>query len=355
MNIQTILEFVVALGSLILIHEIGHFVACLILKIPVEEFGIGFPPRAITLFQVRGIKFSLNWLPFGGFVRAKGETDPEVPDGLMASNPWKRIAVFLAGPAMNLTVAVILYIAIYASLNYLPDRSRVQLLDVLEDSPAALAGLQTKDVILQVGDEVINSTTELRKIIYSSLGSPLEVSYERDGLTAGTVLTPLKNPGENGAVGIYMSYDTKPFNIFAAVPEGFISTYEYCRDLLSMIGRLITGQIPAEEGRLLGFKGMYDLYSEVRDSETTAGVPAITNVFSYVIMITISLGLFNLLPVPALDGGRIAFALPEIILRRRIPYKFELAINFVSFALLLILLVVINLQDFINPVNFSTP
>mgnify|MGYP001140589820 CR=1 FL=1 len=235
MNIQTILEFVLALASLILIHELGHFVACLILKIPVEEFGFGFPPRAITLFTIRGIKFSLNWLPFGGFVRPKGETDPEIPDGLAAANPWKRIGVFIAGPAMNLMAAVILYIAIYASLNYLPDRTRVELLDVVENSPAAQAGLQAGDIVVQVGDEPIKTTRQLRTIIYSNLGTPLQVSYERDGIVTETTVTPLADPGESGAVGVYMSSAIKPFNLFAAIPEGFVSTYEYSRHLLSMI------------------------------------------------------------------------------------------------------------------------
>ena len=231
-------------------------------------------------------------------MRAKGETDPEIPDGLMASSPWKRIAVFIAGPAMNFLVAIILYIAIYASLSYLPDRTHVQLLDVVDGTPADVAGLQAGDMVFRVDDEPINSTLELRTIIYSNLGNPLDISYERDGVLTTTTLTPLLNPGENGAVGIYMAPATKPFNFLAAIPEGFVSTYEYCRELFSMIGNLITGQIPAEEGRLLGFKGMYDLYSEIRD-ESIPGTPVYTNIFSYLIMITISLGLFNLLPIPA--------------------------------------------------------
>ena len=356
MNIQTILEFVAALASLILIHEIGHFTACLLLKIPVEEFGIGFPPRMVTLFTVKGIKFSLNWLPFGGFVRPKGESDPEVPDGLAAAHPWKRIVVFLAGPAMNLLAAVILYITIYASVNYLPDRTRVELLEVVENTPAAQAGLQAGDMILRVGDEATESTQELRAIIYDNLGQPIQVAYARDGKEYTTTVTPLANPGETGAIGIYMSQAVKPFNLFAAIPEGFVSTYEYGRELLSMIGGLVRGTIPAEEGRLVGFKGMYDLYSMVRESGSThEGGSAFASALSFVISISISLGLFNLLPIPALDGGRITFALSELILRKRIPYKFELAVNFISFALLIILMVVVNLQDFINPVTIPTP
>jgi regulator of sigma E protease len=355
MNIQTILEFVVAIASLIIVHEVGHFLACRLLDIPVEEFGIGLPPRAITLFEAKGTKFSLNWLPLGGFVRAKGETDAEISDGLMAAPAWKRILVFLGGPTMNLLTAVILFIAIYASMNYLPDRSRVELEEVVVNYPAAAAGFQVDDIILQVGAEPIDSTGELKRIIYDNLGLPLEVTYERAGVVATTTVTPLAVPGDSGAVGVAMSYDEKPFNLLAAIPEGFISTYEYCRDLLDMIFQLVGGQIPAAEGRLIGFKGMYDMYSVVREADPESDVPAIASVFSFITSLTVSLGLFNLLPVPALDGGRIAFALPELILHRRIPQKFELVVNGVSLILLILLMLLINLQDFINPINLPTP
>ncbi len=354
-TVQTILEFVVAIASLIIVHELGHFLACRLLNIPVEEFGIGLPPRAITMFEAKGTKFSLNWLPLGGFVRAKGETDADIPDGLMAAPAWKRILVFLGGPTMNLLTAVVLFIAIYASVGTMPDRSHVELDEVVAGSPAAAAGFQVDDIILQVGDEVINTTGELKRIIYHNLGIPLEVTYERAGVIATTTVTPLTDPGDQGAVGILMAYGEKPFTFLAAIPEGFISTYDFCSDLLGMIGQLIGGQIPAEEGRLVGFKGMFDMYSVVREGDAESNVPAIANVFYFITSITVSLGLFNLLPVPALDGGRIVFALPELILRRRIPQKFELVVNGVSLILLIILMLVINLQDFINPINISAP
>ena len=105
MTIQLIIEFIIALAMLIFVHELGHFIICKLLKIEVEEFGFGYPPRALTIFERGGTKFTLNWLPFGGFVRPKGENDPSIAGGMAAASPWKRIAVLLAGPTMNLLTA----------------------------------------------------------------------------------------------------------------------------------------------------------------------------------------------------------------------------------------------------------
>src|SRR4030065_1234875 len=127
------------------------------------------------------------------------------------------------------------------------------------------------------------------------------------------------------------------------------------KELLTMLGQIIRGQSTAPEGRLVGIKGMFDLYSSVRESAGTPGVPQIVNVLVFIASISISLGLMNLLPIPALDGGRILFALPEIIIHRRIPAKYEMVVNFVSFALLIGLMIFINLQDFIHPLMTRVP
>jgi regulator of sigma E protease len=114
---------------------------------------------------------------------------------------------------------------------------------------------------------------------------------------------------------------------------------------------MIRGDVSPEEGRFVGFKGMFDIYQEVRQSEPGPIVPAGVQVLGFFATITISLGILNLLPIPALDGGRILFVLPEIVIGRRIPQEYENVINLVSFALLLVLLLYINLQDFVNPIE----
>jgi regulator of sigma E protease len=355
MTIQLIIEFVIALAMLIFIHEFGHFIVCKLLGIEVEEFGFGYPPRALTLFDHGGTKFTLNWLPLGGFVRPKGEQDPTIPGGMAAANPWKRIAVLLAGPTMNLLTAVILFIAIYGIIGSLPDRNRVQLVDISPESPASTAGLQAGDILVSVGGVEIHSLDAVRTEIYANLGKPLTFIYQRDGVNHEVNITPLTNPGSSGAVGIYMSYPMKAFTIWGAVPESFTSMYEYMKELFTMIGQIIQGQSTASEGRLVGIKGMFDLYASVRESAGTPGIPRIVNVFLFFASISISLGIMNLLPIPALDGGRIVFALPEIIIHRRIPPKYEVWVNFISFALLILLMIFINLQDFIHPITTPIP
>jgi regulator of sigma E protease len=355
MTIQLIIEFVIALAMLIFIHELGHFIVSKLLGIEIEEFGFGYPPRMLTLFERGGTKFTLNWLPFGGFVRPKGENDPTIEGGMAAANPWKRIAILLAGPTMNLLTAVVLFIAIYGIIGSLPDRNRVQLVDIAPDSPASAAGLQAGDILVSVGGVDIQALDTVKTQIYANLGTPLNFVYERNGVTQEVSITPLANPGNTGAVGIYMSYPMKAFSIWGAIPESFTSLYEYCKELFTMVGQMIQGQSTASEGRLVGIKGMFDLYASVRERTGTPGVPTIVNVMLFFASISISLGIMNLLPIPALDGGRILFALPEIIFHRRIPPKYEVWVNFISFALLILLMIFINLQDFIHPITPPFP
>jgi len=351
MSIQIIIEFIVALAVMIILHELGHFIACRIFKVEVEEFGLGFPPRAVKLFTAGGTLFSLNWLPLGGFVRPKGENDPSVPGGLAAANPWVRIAVFAAGPLMNLLTAFLLYTAIVSIIGK-PDPARLDVIQVTlvsPQSPAEQAGLLPGDIILSINDESIHSIDVAHDVIYSNLGVPVRLAYQRGDSVVEVTLTPRNPPPDDGAVGIIMDTPRLSVNYFQALPDGVLSTFRYAQNLLGMIGGLIRGSVPAEQGRLVGLKGMYDIYQTVRTSEPSSTIPGIVDVLGFFTSITISLGLLNLLPIPALDGGRIVFALPEIVIRKRIPPEYENWVNGISFLILIALMLLINLQDFINP------
>ena len=344
-------QFVGALAALIIIHELGHFVVARLFNIEVEEFGLGFPPRLATLFEAGGTKYTLNWIPLGGFVRPKGENDPDVPGGLAAASPWVRLAVLAAGPLANLLVGVLLYTIILSRIGA-PIRDQVQIIEVAPNSPAQQAGLRAGDLILEVNGQEINSTDDLQSTIHDSLGEATTIMFQRDGQVQEAVLTPRENPPEGeGAIGIVMSNPTRPISLVEALPRGVLGVFQHSRQILSFPVQMIQGDVSPEEGRFVGFKGMFDIYQEVRQSEPGPIVPSGVQVLGFFATITISLGILNLLPIPALDGGRILFVLPEIVIGRRIPQEYENVINLVSFALLLVLLLYINLQDFVNPIE----
>jgi regulator of sigma E protease len=347
----SLLLFIVAIAALIVVHDFGHFIAAKISGIPVQEFGIGFPPRMLRLFRWRETDFTLNWIPLGGFVRPAGETDPDVPDGLSAASPLKRIFVLAAGPGMNLLASLLLYAFLFSQLGR-PDFNQVEILDVQAGSPAAQAGLLVGDIVLAVDGEPVDSTVELHDLIYANLGEPITLSYLRDGSEGTATLVPRDPPPDSGAIGIAMGNPRLPIGPGQAIWYGGEAIYQQVNALVSLPGQLISGSVSPNEGRLVGYKGMYDIYTEVRQADVELGesIPSGLNTLAFFASISISLALINLLPVPALDGGRILFALPELIFGKRIPAAFENAFNLVGLALLVFLAIYINLQDFINPI-----
>lgn len=341
-----ILEFVLILIFLIVIHEFGHFLACKLVKVEVEEFGIGLPPRAATLFRWGETQFTLNWLPLGGFVRPKGENDPNVPGGLSSAPAWARVFVLSAGPAMNLLLAVLLYGWLTISPG-MPDTSRsdeVLVAMVAPGSPAESSGLRSGDELVQIAGQVIDSSDQAHTVIYANLGKPLDFIIRRAGSDLTLTITPRAEPppGE-GAVGILMDMPRAPAPWHQVLPLGLEATYEHSKALLTMLGRLVTRQTTAEEGEVVGLPGMYSMYSSIRQSEALGAGNYGT--LGFVIQLTVSLGLLNLLPIPALDGGRILLTLPELVLRRRVPQEAENWLNGVGFILLIGLLLFINFRD----------
>ena len=354
--ITSLALFVLAIAALILIHELGHFLVARLFKIEIEEFGIGFPPRAITLFEAGGTKFTLNWLPLGGFVRPKGENDPTVEGGLAAASPWARITVLIAGPAFNIITAIILFAIIFARVG-MPSLTSgpVEILEVAPDSPAAAAGLLAGDLILQVNETIIDGSQTLQESIQASLGQETTLIVQREGGTEEITLTPRTDPPpDQGAIGIVMriATDMRPVPPGEAILLGAGAVYEQIRTLITLPASLAQGTVATEDARLVGYKGMFDIYQNLRETEVEAGTPAGVGTLFFAATISVSLGLLNLLPIPALDGGRILFTLPEILFRRRIPPAYESMINVVSLALLLLLMLYINVQDFVNPAEF---
>jgi regulator of sigma E protease len=334
-----LIQFILGIAILILLHEFGHFAAAKLLKVDVEEFGIGFPPRLLKLFEYKGTLYSINLLPLGGFVRPKGENDPTVEGGLAAASPWTRLTVLFAGPIMNIVVGILLGIILFYSLgNPIADQVMVDFTEA--GTPAELAGMQAGDIFVSVNGENVDDSIELQELINANLGIPTTFIIDRNGQEISIVLTPrAEYPEGQGPIGVGITNPTEPVSIFTAIERGFQATLEYAKALFALPVRLVTGEASAEEGRLLGYKGMYDIFRYLRSP------------LYFFMVISISLGIINLLPIPALDGGRILLILPEIFLHRRIPPQYENMIHAVGFMLLILVMIYINLQDFINPLE----
>lgn len=365
MGFVAFLVFFLVLAGSIFIHELGHFIAARMAKIEVEEFGFGLPPKALTLFKWQGTEFTLNWIPLGGFVRPKGENDPNIPDGLSAANPWKRLGVLFAGPVMNLLTAVVVF-SLIVGMSGIAVPGSVVIGDVQEQSPAFEAGFVSGDVIRSINGQSVSEVSEVRGLIYDNLDTPVSIVVERNGVEQTLSVVPLSSRAEQGAMGVVLQTPTRPASLGESFIGGATITGAYVVGLLSLPVMLVQGLIHPEEARMVGLVGMYGMFSEAveRDTETrqlaeaasasgqVAPMPS-NYTLALLGMISVSLGVFNLLPIPALDGGRILFTLPEILFRRRIPYRLENVINGVAFLLLIGLMLLINLRDVIDPVDVS--
>jgi len=325
--------------------------ACRVFGVEVEEFGIGFPPRLVKLFDAGGTAYTLNWLPLGGFVRPKGENDPEVEGGLASASPWVRIGVLIAGPLMNLLAAVVIYAVIFGQLG-VPETGTVKILEVASDSPAQEAGLRAGDVIEEINQVPIQSSRDLRDEIYSRLGEKIEVVVQREGTARTYSLIPRQNPPEGeGAIGIVMTNPIRDIGVLEALPRGVSTTVRHSIAVLSLPANLIGGNSMDDVGRPVGYKGMYDVYQGATEQELVPGTSSLVNVLFFVAAITVSLGVLNMFPIPALDGGRILLILPEIILQRRVSQQVKNVVNAIGFISLILLLIYINILDFTSPIQ----
>ena len=353
--ITTLIQFVIFLGLFLFFHEFGHFIVSRLFHIEVEEFGFGLPPRILRMFRIGKTDFTLNWIPFGAFVRPKGENDPEVPGGMASASPWVRLAVLLAGPAANILVGILLLVLTFKTVG-MPNLSQVVVLQTTAGSPAQLAGLKMGDIILKVDQVAVDSIEKLQSTIQANLGKEITLTIRRSAQESTVKLTPRTNPPANeGPLGININNPSLPISWSQAVPSAVSAAYQQVQQLVTLPARLIAGKVPADQGRLVGVVGIFNFYSQANKLDAQAQTTNPTEsapIFrlSLIATISIALGFTNLLPIPALDGGRILFLLPELVIRRRIPARYENVVNMIGFAAVLLLMVIITIQDVINPI-----
>ncbi len=353
-TILTIGEFVLAFGILVFLHELGHFIMARFNKIDVEEFGFGYPPRMAKLFTRNGTVFSLNWIPFGGFTKMKGEAgDATEPGSFGAAKAWRRLVVLLGGPLMNLLLGLVIFAFIFTQTGT-PDPTRVQIEEVAANSPAANAGLTTGDIFVSIDGVKITSMDQLSKTIAASLGKPVEVTVLDNGVSKTVTLTPRANPPQGqGALGVVIGNPLVPTSIFAAIPQAAQTTLAQGKQLLLLPYQLIAGKISPQQGRVVSVVGVYDIFSQIQAQDQASGATpqyAFLNVLSFFGIISIALGYTNLLPIPALDGGRILFLLPELLFKKKVKPELENTVHYIGFAILMVLMVVLVINDIVNPI-----
>lgn len=357
--------FIVVFGGIILLHEFGHFIVAKLMHIKVEEFGIGFPPRILKLFTWLGTDFTLNWIPLGGFNKLAGENDPDMPDGLAASSPWRRIPVLLAGAAMNLLTAVVVYTFFFMQVG-IPDVHKVEVGTVSPGSPAATAGLKTGDIVLSAAGQPVNSPDKLISITYSNLGKQIPLVIQRGTQDLTVDVTPRANPpAGQGPMGVGIGTPYRPATSwFETVPTSFSAVGNDINTLLSLPGRIIAGTVPAQDAQLAGPRSIWNLFQQSvsrdvtsREQPGSGGRSTIPTNYTLLVIIslTLTVGVVNLLPIPALDGWHIFMSLVELVIHKRIPAKYQAAINGIGFIVLVTLLGFFYIKDFINPVAINLP
>ena len=342
-----LLVFAVILSVLIIGHEAGHFLAAKFFKIKVMEFGLGYPPRLLTLFNFRETAFTLNWIPFGGFVRISGEDDPTVEGGLSNASKLVRSVILVAGPAANILLAILAFTLAFRFAA--PDIEKVLITEVAPGSPAEAAGIMENDLITYVNDTEITGILTMQQSISSTLDENTTIEVVRNGETIEFTLVPRSNPPEGeGAIGVVLGNPLSESTWPDAFVSGLDATWFQVDQLIHLPGMLLRGEVSSEEARITGLKGMYDMVVWAGEIDQENQRPFLT--LTLIGVISIGFAIANLLPFPALDGGRLFFIVIELFIGKRIPAEFEGMAHAVGFIILMGLLVYVNLQDIINPI-----
>lgn len=362
--------------GLVLVHEWGHFIAARKNGVDVEEFGLGFPPKARTLGKKNGTEYTLNWLPLGGFVRLKGEHDADKSKGSFGAASFKaKTVIMLAGVAMNLVVAYVLFIvvALVGMPNVIPNQFTVEsdtkivrdyenkevvnVAEVLAGTPAEKAGFKADDRVVAINDTKITTTEKLSSTTKKYAGSEVKVTIERGGVTSVKEVKLNKNSPNlgvssySGASGLQMRRSTWSAPIVAAgVTRDFtVATFKGLGSALKGLGSLIAGGVTGnKEARQAG---------QTSASSQVAGPIGIVQTLYegsklgigftlfIIAVISLTLAIMNVLPIPALDGGRLYTMLIFRAARKKLTQTLEEKIQMTGMGVLLTLVLLVTIVD----------
>ena len=326
---------------IVFFHELGHFLLAKRGGVTVEEFSLGMGPRLISTVK-GGTRYSLKLLPFGGSCMMLGEDEATTEEGSFASKSvWTRISVIAAGPIFNFILAFVLSVIIIGSIGV----DKPVILAVSEGFPAAEAGIQKGDTILKMNGTKIRLSREVTNYVTFHQGEDVTFVYEHEGEERTVTLSPEQNEGGRYIFGLstVSSYREK----VGAWETLKYSAYEvkyWIQTTISSLKMLFTGQVGIND--MSGPVGVVTIIGDTyKESAADGGFYIWLNMLNISILLTANLGVMNLLPLPALDGGRLVFLIIEAIRRKRIDPEKEGMVHFVGLMLLMVLMIVVMFND----------
>ena len=344
-----ILVILLIISVVVTLHELGHFVTAKIFGVHVEEFGLGMFVR-IFAKKIGDTVYSLNAIPMGGFVKLTGEDGSEVlnPKSFAAKPKWQKVIILSAGVFMNVVLAIALFTVAY--LYGMPEwGGELSISQIQSGTPAEEVGLKTDDIVSQINGEKVDSLEKFRTIVQDNLGQKVDLMVNRGGEIKNFQILARENPPEGqGSFGVGLS--AKPAIVnevkypwYQAPIQATKLTFQMGKEmiigLVTILGQLFSkGQAPSD---VAGPIGIGSIIGELMKF-------GVIPVVQFMAIISLNLALINILPFPALDGGRIFIILVEAITRRKIPAHIEGLIHAVGLALLMILLILVTYQDIVR-------
>lgn len=347
------IAFVLVFSSLVLIHELGHFIMAKLAGIRVEEFGFGFPPRLLTIMKRNGTEYTINAIPFGGFVRLLGEEAPSQPGSFASKSKLVRTITLAAGSMMNLFLATVLFSLSFALGWPTATDYEVVVTGVTANSPAEAVGIKEGDVVLKADDLLIEKAQDLSDYTHTKLGQVITLLVNREGKPFSFSVTPrLSWPEGDGPIGVEIGTRVAKIEIIShrwwgAIWLGLQKTVGFILFTFYIPVLIMRGLIPLELARPIGPVGMAQMTGEAALQIAARGwwFP----ILGITASLSTALGVANVLPLPGLDGGRLFFVALEALRGKRVDPEKEAFVHMLGIALLLTLMLIITYYDIISP------
>ena len=350
--VLTIVSFVIVLGILVFIHEFGHYITAKKSDIMVSEFALGFGPKLISK-QVGETLYSIRAIPLGGFCNMVGEfpADESMPEAeretydqakekgrlFNQKSAFKRLAVILMGPIMNFLLAVLIFVLAFAIFGVPTSTNNEAILgEVIPEQPAAEAGLRANDKILAINGQEVDSWEEMSELIRQNSEQEIKIRYQRDSeIEEITIIPAYDEESDRGVIGVYPKLIRENVGFGSAITLGFQQSYQVFKMTIQGFAQMFRESSAEDIGGPIMIASIIGQAARV----------GILNVLNWMAIISINLGIINLLPFPALDGGRILFIVIEMIRGKAVDPRKESYVHMIGFALLMLLMIFIIYND----------